>query len=227
MTATVEFARAWWERPCQHPYSSPRDARLAALAALSDAPDLCTWQYEATDRREHVSVYCILTDAVRHLELALTDERFDDHDPIAVDSSSDLLYLYDNVMFRIEQLLRDLYQLPDERRSGATRKVFQYVNSLVKHRADSGGRHGCDHHLELRLTDFDDDPTGPGVHPSGEWSVPSLPGTVAWTMRRLAAFDTSLGDDQYRARVEAARTAAWTVAPLPGTTGDADQMVER
>jgi hypothetical protein len=99
---------------------SVHEARLAALVALSESPDLCRWQYEATHRGEHVSVYCILTDAARHLELALTDDRFDDHDPIAVDSSSDLLYLYDSVLFRSEQLLRDLYQLAtSSRMSGA------------------------------------------------------------------------------------------------------------
>ncbi len=50
MTAMVQPARAWWERPGPHPYASPRDARLAGLAALSESPDLCRWQYEATDR---------------------------------------------------------------------------------------------------------------------------------------------------------------------------------
>jgi hypothetical protein len=209
MTATVQPARAWWERPGPRPYASPRDARLAGLAALSESPDLCRWQYEATDRGEHVSVYCVLTDAVRHLELALTDERFDDDDPAAVDSSSDLLYLYDSVLFRTEQLLRDLYQLATERRSGTTGKVLRYVNTLVKHRADSGGRHSCDHHLELRWADFDLDPVSPGVRPSGEWSVPSLPGFVGWTMDQLVAFDSSLEDVRFRERVEAARTAAW------------------
>jgi hypothetical protein len=91
--------------------------------------------------------------------------------------------------------------------------VFRYVNRLVKHRADSGGRHACDHHLELRWTDFDDDPTRPGVHPSAEWSVPSLAGLMGWTMGRRAVFDSSFEDVHYREWVETARTTEWEPGP--------------
>lgn len=213
----------WWRRPPDVPaFRTVADLRNVALETLRQRPDLCVWQEKACVAGRHVTAYCLLTDKLEHLELALGDDRFDELNvaELADQPGRDLLYFYETFTLHADQLLRELDYLrsPGRRQpDGVTKTIDGYVNTTVKHRAESRSNsvrpYDADHHAALSFADFEDDPQPPGLSADGEtWGVPSLIAVATHICGRVTDFDAALAIGDTRAVVENQRSAAWSPA---------------